>query len=278
MKVIECILRYIAAIVISLSIILFLTISLVSSTILNKSYVLSKLEEADYYNKTYEYAESNFENYINQSGLEETVLEDIISKEKVKNDINLIINNIYDGTSEEIDVQEIEDKLNTNIENEIGSKLVYSQKDAINTFVSTISNEYKTTLLLYKYENDINNLYTKVIEYVDLAKEISITAGIISVIILLLLSIKEISKMFSSIGVSFTISGLTFIIINKFIYSKIGVQYLQILNDATSTVLKNTINEILGTVNKYGCIMLVVGIVVIFISNFVHNTLKKEKN
>jgi hypothetical protein len=257
MKIIKIILRHILAVILALIIILFLIISLASSTILNKSYLLSKLEEADYYDKIYEYVESNFENYINQSGLEETVLENIISKEKVKNDINLIINNIYDGTSEEIDVQEIEENLNTNIENELGSRLVYSQKDTIDTFVKTISDEYKTTLF-YKYGNEINNIYAQVLKYLNLVEEILIAVTIVSIIILILLSIKEINRVFSSIGISFIISGLIFILVNNFINSNVGVKNLLVLNEITSVVIKNIIVEVLNRINSYGCIMLVV--------------------
>ena len=38
--------------------------------------------KTDYYNKTYELLISNFENYIQQSGLDEDVLKDIVSKTK----------------------------------------------------------------------------------------------------------------------------------------------------------------------------------------------------
>jgi len=37
------------------------------STVLNKDYVVQKLEETDFYSGTYKLVESNFENYIYQS-------------------------------------------------------------------------------------------------------------------------------------------------------------------------------------------------------------------
>ena len=67
----------------------------------------------------YTAVESDFENYIYQSGLDENVLENIVSLEKIENDTKTIINNLYDGTSETIDVTEIENNLNNNIQNSL---------------------------------------------------------------------------------------------------------------------------------------------------------------
>ena len=46
-------------------------------TMLNKTYILQKLDETNFYSETYKIVESNFENYISQSGLDEEVLENI---------------------------------------------------------------------------------------------------------------------------------------------------------------------------------------------------------
>ena len=69
--------------------------TIVFSTILDKNYVMQKLEETNFYADTYELVESNFENYIYQSGLDEEVLKNICTEEKVKKDINIMLSNIY---------------------------------------------------------------------------------------------------------------------------------------------------------------------------------------
>ena len=45
-------------------------------------------------------AEDNFEKYINQSGLDESVFEGIITKEKVEKDSKIILYNIFNCTNE----------------------------------------------------------------------------------------------------------------------------------------------------------------------------------
>ena len=82
---------------ISLALLLITTIFLyiANNTVLNEDYVLSKLEKNNYYDNIYNFVESNFEQYIYQSGLEETVIKNIVTREKIKNDTKIIIENIY---------------------------------------------------------------------------------------------------------------------------------------------------------------------------------------
>ena len=77
------ILQYIVATILALAILALITINILTSSILSKEYVLGKLQEQNYYEKTYNEVESNFENYINQSGLDEEVLKDIVTYKKI---------------------------------------------------------------------------------------------------------------------------------------------------------------------------------------------------
>lgn len=275
MKLIKTIIKYIITIILAISMIIFLVIHLASSTVLDKNYILSKLEETDYYHKIYEDVKSNFENYIHQSGLEESVLEDIISAEKVKQDTQLIISNLYDGLEEKIDTQEIEDNLNKNIEKAIGnSRLVTTQKNAIDTLIGKITNEYTTTISHYEYEKQINHIYVKVMKYIDIAKRTVLVIMLISIILLLLLNIKEICKAFSLLGVSLTTVGIFFVIVNAFINSKIRVQTILILNDAISNTLRNILEELLNAISSYGYLIMGVGLVLIVGFNLIYNVLK----
>ena len=64
MKVVKNIIQYIVATILALAILLLILINIFSSSILSKDYVLSKLDEQNYYDKIYEDTKSNFENYI----------------------------------------------------------------------------------------------------------------------------------------------------------------------------------------------------------------------
>ena len=111
---IKKIIQYIIVTILALAILALVIINILSSSILKKEYILSKLQQQDYYEKIYEETKSNFENYIHQSGLDEEVLENIVTKEKIEKDTKKIINNIYNGMDEKVDTEEIKNKLNKN--------------------------------------------------------------------------------------------------------------------------------------------------------------------
>lgn len=278
MNLVKNIVNYVLSILIAIFIIIFLIIQLAQSTVLSKKYVLSKLDEIDYYGKIHEDVKSNFENYIHQSGLDETVLEDIVSKEKVKKDTQLIISSIYDGVEEQIDTQEIKDNLNKNIEETLDAQVIKTQKEAINKLVDEICNEYTSTLSHYKYENKINRLYTKVKKYIEIAKKVSLVIIAVSIIFLLLLNMKKLYKTFSLFGTSLITSGFFMIIVSLFINSKIKIETILLLNEAISNIIKNVLTEVLHNIKIYSYSMIVAGILLTLIANLIHNQIKYKKN
>ncbi len=274
MKSVTTIIKYIVSIILTISIILFLVINLASSTILNKNYVLSKLEEINYYDEVYKQVESNFENYIHQSGLDEIVLKDIVSKEKIKKDSQLILNKLYEGSEEEFETQEIKDNLNKNIENTLGNtKLNITQKNAINSFVNKICEEYKNSITYYDL-GKIHNNYEKIVKYAGIAKKVALVTIAVSIILLLLLNIKSIYKAFILCGISLTSTGIFFIITNNFINMKIKIQNILILNNTISQLIRNILADILNKINQYGGILLAIGLALIIIFNLIHSIVK----
>ena len=274
----KSIINYILSIVLALAIIVFYFINLASSTILSEQYILSKLDEHGYYNKIYEQTKLNFENYIHQSGLEEDVLDNIITKEKVKKDTHIILGSIYDGLNQEVDTSGIKENLNKNIEKYIkNTNLNNEQKNSIDTFVNHICNEYKTTISHFTFENQINQYYSKIIKIINMSKKVLLITIGIDFLLLIVLNLKKIYKCFTSVGVSFTIIGLIMLISSIFINTKIRVQTILILNDAISEVLRNILSEILNSSLIISIFTLIFGIIMIIIPNLIHNIKKYGK-
>lgn len=274
----KTIINYILSIILALAVIVFYFINLASSTILSEQYILTKLDEHDYYNKIYEQTKLNFENYIHQSGLEEDVLDNIITKEKVKKDTHIIIGSIYDGLNQEVDTNEIKENLNKNIEKYIkNTNLTNEQKSSIDTFVNHICNEYKTTISHFTFENKINQYYSEIIKIINMSKKVLLITIGIDFLLLIVLNLKKIYKCFTSVGVSFTIIGLIMLISSIFINTKIKVQTILILNDAISEVLRNILSEILNSSLTIAIFTLIFGIAMIIIPNLIHNIKKYGK-
>ncbi len=278
MKVLGTIIRYVLVMILTVALISIAFINIITSTILNKEYVLSKLDETDYYKGIYQEIQSNFENYVGQSGLDEDIMNDILTEEKVKTDVDLIISNIYDGTNKTIDTTEIRTNLNRKIENSIDNpRLLVIQRDAIDTFIDTICNEYTKTIIHTKYEQNINNIYVKVVKYIKIAKQALLITIIIVAILICLICYKNIFKGIASLGVGATSTGVFYIITNIFINTQIKINTITILNSTISNSLRNIIDDFMGKVEKCGFVLLAVGIVLIILGNLFNNRKREAK-
>lgn len=265
MKTVRKIIQYILTTILALAILALILINIFSSTILSESYVLSKLDEENYYEEIYQNTKSNFENYIYQSGLDEEVLNDIVTKEKIEKDTKIILSNIYDNTNEEIDTKEIADKLHQNIENSLGGNISNSERQSIEKFVDTICKEYESTISHTSYEEKINAVYQKGMKYIDLGKKVLLVVIGLCVVLIILLTIRRIYRVIGRTGTAFTIDGLILVIANEYINGKIRIQGITILNNAVSKVLRNVLTDILSKVMTYGSILLILGILLIII-------------
>lgn len=277
MKILINILKFIIMLILVVCILFFGIKNIVLSTIMDKDYVLNKLEETNFYSGTYELVESGFENYIAQSGLEEEVLNNICTEEKIKNDIGIIINNIYNGTNEEIDTTEIANNLNANID-----KLdvrTSQNKSALDKFVQQICTEYKNTILNTKYENTINEILNKTTNLLEKLQTIVTIVTIISVICLILLNIKNISKLVGNIGTVLLSSSVTILVAINLINANINISAIKLFNNVFSSSIVTILQDILSKVNKFGIIILITSIVVILINaiiNFIKTNQKEE--
>ena len=264
--------KYILSIILVIAIVVSFFLDLFSSTMLNKNYLINKLEEIDYYTKIYEQVKTNFENYIYQSGFEEDILDNIVNKEKVKKDTIIIIDNIYDSVNDKIDIQEIKENLADNISKSLGNmNLSENQREAIDTFIEHICNEYTNTIFAFGNGSQINNIIGEIHTKIKIIKKIILMVIGIDFLVLLVLNLKRIYKFITFIGISLNISGLTLFIINVYIRTQINFDNIVILNDGITCLLKNIVNELISIINKTGITIAAMGIIFIFVSNLLHN-------
>jgi len=268
----KTIIQYILTIILTLMILAYFLIIIFSNTILKKQYIIDQIESANYYSKIYEDVKSNFEKYIEQSGFEKKILENIVTEEKVIKDTQIIINNLYDGTNQEIDIQEIKDNINANILESLKDKKINkTQKNAIDTFIGHICNEYTETISHFSVENQINQIYEKAIQYINIAKKLIIIFIILDILVLFMINLKKIHKFVSLIGISLSSTGILMIITNLYINAKIKIQTITILNDSISEILRNILTEIFNIIAKNGAYLLALGIILMFLANLIHN-------
>lgn len=264
MSTIKKIIQYILTAILALAIFVLIIVNIFSSTMLNKEYVLSKLSKHNFYNDMYESVISSFENYIYQSGLDEEVLNNIVTKEKVEKDIDTIVSNIYNGTDKDISTEEIRNNLNQNIQNSLGS-ITLTQQKAIDVFVDKICEQYEETIVHTKYEQSINNGYDKIVDFIGLAKKIVLVGIGVSLVLMVLLTIRRIYRIIARIGTTLVIDGTLLLVVEKFINIKIKINTITIFNNSVSKVIRDILAEMLNTFKMYGYTLLVIGIIFIVV-------------
>ncbi len=264
MKVLTNLLKFILIVVLAVCSIAIGIIQIVTQTVLNKNYIIQKMEETNFYSETYKLVQSNFEKYIEQSGFEENILENICTEEKVKQDINLMISNIYEGANKTIDITEISDNLNANID-KLNIRDSKNQK-AIEQFVEHICQEYTDTLVHTKYENDINKFYKEIVIKKDKIEKIVIIAMVIDVIVILIVNNKNIEKDFQSIGTAIFSSSAFELIACQIINSRVSIKGIKIFNDAFSGMIVTIIQNVISKVVSFGIATLMIAIILIIIN------------
>lgn len=277
MKILLNIIKFIIAIILTICVITLIIVNIASSTILNKEFILGKLDETNYYANIYTAVKSDFENYIYQSGLDESVLENIVPAEKIERDTKTIINNIYDGTNEDVDVTEIETNLRNNIENSLDYNLSATQQRTVNEFINRITQQYKDTITKTSYEDSINNMLEKARNIVDKLQKVSIIGIAVSFLIIIILSIKNLIAGLMLIGSTLISSGVFYILVNMIINAKVKIQNITILNDAISISLREIISTILKNLTTIGITLSIVGFVIIIIFAIIRSSKKEER-
>lgn len=276
MKVGKKILNFIFVLVIALSFTFIGVKSVVFKTIFNKEYVLEQMENNNFYSETYKLVESGFENYIGQSGLDEEVIKNICTEDKIKNDINIILSNIYEGTNEKIDTSEISNNLNSNIDKE--NVRTSSNSKAIDEFVEHICQSYKDTIISTNYENTINEKYSKITQKITKVQNILIIAIIISIIGVIVLNVKDILKLLFWTESAILSSAVMQLAITTVIKSKVNIDGIKIFNDAFSNIVVTIIKDILSKINIIAGKFIIVYFILVVIYAIIILTQKKEEN
>ena len=275
MKIITNILKFIVMTILVLSLTFVGIKNIAFSTIFNKQYVIEQLEATNFYSETYKLVESNFENYIGQSGLDEEVLQNICTEEKVRKDINTILSNIYDGEQKEIDTTEIADKLNSNID----AQNVRTSKNssAIDEFVNHICQAYKDTIISTKYDKTINDKYNTIIKKVNQIEKIVIGTLVISCICLIGFNIKNITKILLNIQTILLSTAIIQFVLTGTIKTNINISGIKVFNETFSTSIIAIIKDILAKINKFGLIILAIYIILVIIYIVAENFRKKDE-
>ena len=265
---------YIFSFILVIILLALCVIATIKSTILDEEYTISKLKEANYYERMNGEIIEQFKNYTIQSGLSDGVLENLYTQEKLEKDINKVIDSIYTGKKLEIDTTEIRENLKENILDEVEKegKTVDFEDEAMVEYLKAIEMAYESQVSYSTSAiNSIGGALQEIINLASLAQTILIVATIVVVILIIAISAKQIFGL-NYIAISSIASGL-FILVAKFLLGQAtDLHNIMIINQATSRVIQLVIEDILAKVTIAGVILLLIGLV----GSVVYNLLYKK--
>ncbi len=266
------IISYILSFILAILIIITCIFTMVKSTIMNKQYVISKLEEAKYYERMDAEVIDQFKNYTIQSGLTDDVLEDLFTIEKLTNDINNVIDSIYEGKKIEIDTSEIIENLKKNIEAEVEKegKVVDFEEEAMQEYLKAIENAYESQISYStNVVNEIGSTFSKILNLADKAQIAIYIATTIVFLIIVIINIKQIIGL-KYISIATMASGLFILVSKLIIESKTDLKNIMLINQATTKVIQLVLDDLLFKVIIAGGILLVFGVILSLVYNVIN--------
>ena len=205
------------------------------------------------------------------------MLDDICTEEKIKQDILIMLSNIYNGTNQKIDTTEIANKLNGNIE-KLGVKNRQNE-NAIQQFVTHICDEYTNTLIHTKYENKINEIYKKGTEILNKIYEFILVVFVIDIIAIIIINNKKISKDIQHIGIALLATSIFELSVWQIINLKVDIHGIKIFNDVFSKSVVVIIENTLGQVASLALGTIVIGaiFIIIYAARETYKSLKQKE-
>ena len=259
-----------------------IVINILQDKILNKDYILSKMEENQVYLQVSREVDNGFENYIYQSGLPEDIIKDLYTEDTIKNDVNSFINALYDGTEIQISDSIIRETLDKRINEYLVSEnktLNEQGKKNVEKFEDLIVNEYKNNVnaygSLYKTGHEFLDKLEQVIQKI---KFIPIILIIAFIIFLIINNLKNLLLTINYACISLLSLGILIKIGVSIIFSKINIDNILFITKALSNLLINISKEILYICSDYANLFIVIGIVGILIYAIADNVKKVDVN
>ena len=252
MKNKKIILYYLLEFVLTLSILLTIILLILKITILNKKYLVNIFEKTNYYRELYLDINTDLENYIMQSGFDNSIINDLFTETELKKVINKNVDNFYKGENIIVDTDILKNKLENNINDYLDEiKITITDKEAINLFVNEIETIYKNRIILNKEIVGLSKSFYNINKILNL-----IFLGLIIFNMVIFIFTKV---LFKKIALSIPIlSSMSLLLISYYLLlSNININSIVFWNNYVSNVIKYIFWD-LNTILKYGSIIIIV--------------------
>lgn len=281
MKKVKTVLNLIISFLLILCFLSGISINLLGKKVLEKEYLLKKIEENEFYLQISREVTSGFEDYIYQSGLPEETIKDLYTDEDIKNDIKSIVDYVYEGKeiklSDEKIKSRLDEKINTFLKEE-NRTLNKKEKENVSKFENLIINSYKSNV---KISNTLiemmRNYFEKAQKIYNRVKNIPLIVGVCFAILLVIINAKNLFSILNYVSISIFSTGLVLKLLNFVIVKNIKIEDILILATSFTNLVKNLLKEIVQNLSDKGNIYIVIGLTGIIIYAMLNAFKENEK-
>ena len=266
------VLSYIMKFIQSISFFLLSLSLILIFTVFNEDYVLDLLNNHNYYQELYDNTLEEVSYYLEQSGLNEEVLKNVISVKSLKKEIITTIDNLYTNQKITVNTEEFQNNLKTNINNYIkDNNIRVDNKDTVNILTKKLVNIYEEEISYNNTFEKVRPMFNKAYKLTKIVLYLSIIVSIITYLIN-----RYIFKDRNIIASLFT----NFVIlVGLVLYIKytIDINNIFFYNNSISNILMEFINSVLKCMLVTGIVSFLLGLFIVFTTTGTFRALRKNK-
>ena len=241
-------------------------------TVFNEDYVLDLLNNHNYYQELYDNTLEEVSYYLEQSGLNEEVLKNVISVKSLKKEIITTIDNLYTNQKITVNTEEFQNNLTTNINNSIkDNNIRVDNKDTVNILTKKLVNIYEEEISYNNTFEKVRPIFNKVYKLTKIILYLSIIVSIITYLIN-----RYIFKDRNIIASLFT----NFVIlVGLVLYTRytIDINNIFFYNTSISNILMEFINSVLKCMLVTGIVSFILGLFIVFTTTGTFKKLRQNK-
>ena len=248
MKFFRFLFNFIFSFLLIISIFLNFAINTLKNNILDKQYIVDKMNEVGYYNQLFDEINSGFENYIYQSGLPTDTIKDLFTIDDLKGDVNVDINHIYDGAELTNKKEQVRANIDSKVQSYISSqniKVDNLTKSNIEKFEDLIVKEYDEGLRpsekLFDYLKSIISVLKMAVTYEKYVR----ASLVIIIVFLIIINIKNLIQAINFAGISVFVLGILELFSIRYINNAIKFDNLLIVRKSFTNLVVNLTKEIM---------------------------------
>jgi len=262
---------YFSLFFLSIIVLAIFLIGILEITVLRPNYLIEHLKENNYYDELYLSISDEMSNYIIQAGLEDSVLENIYTKDMIVESVNSSIYSFYGNQKIIIDTSVVKKNLEGNIVSYLEkNNIVVTDLAALDKFIDQMLDIYDEKIRLTSSLDFVKEI---VFKWDFRLKVIFIVLVVIALLIGLLFNIIYRKSAFS---VPCFACSILLLLGNYLFFERIDVKNILIWNENVSNIVKSILLDISSLIKSGSILLIILGFLTYLFSCILRLIIRKK--